>query len=126
MLSKHTPTDLQEDILNIGKKIQDNAQKQVKRKIRLVKNKFEKRDNSIMTRISDEDLDKIDLLIEIDMFKSRSEAVANFAHEGIQARKEFIDNIDSKVEQIRNLKKEVKDSISKSKFNIIEAEYTRI
>lgn len=125
-MSEHTSKDLQEDILNIGKKIQDNAQKQVKRKLRLVKNKFEKRDNSIMTRISDEDLDKIDLLIEIDMFKSRSEAVANFAHEGILARKEFIDNIDSKVEQIRKLKKEVKESISKDKINIIDAEYTKI
>lgn len=124
ILSEPTSIALHDDILNIGKKIQNNAQKQVKRKIRLVKNKFEKRDNSIMTRISDDDLDKIDLLIEIDMFKSRSEAVANFAHEGIQARKEFIDNIDSKVEQIRKLKKEVKDSISKGKFNNIDNKNT--
>jgi len=48
-----------------------------------------RRDNIVMTRLWDSDLRIVDALIALEIFKSRSEAVAFLTHEGIQAKSDF-------------------------------------
>jgi len=74
---------------------------------------LKERGNVIMTRLSDEDLEEIDALVEVELFKSRSEAVAYFIHEGIKARKDLFEKVKPTVDKIRQLKKEARETLKK-------------
>ena len=71
------------------------------------------RGNVIMTRLNDVDLEKIDALVEVEVFKSRSEAVAYFIHEGIGARSDLFDRVTPTVEKIRQLKTQARQALGK-------------
>jgi Arc/MetJ-type ribon-helix-helix transcriptional regulator len=78
---------------------------------------LEGRGNVVMTRLSDEDLKQIDALVEVEAFKSRSEAVAFFIKEGIQARKDLFQSVMPTVSKIRELKEQAKKSLGREKTN---------
>jgi len=69
------------------------------------------RSNVVMTRLSDDDLKKIDALVEVEAFKSRSEAAAFFIKEGVQARKDLFQKVMPTVDKIRELKEQAKKSL---------------
>lgn len=66
------------------------------------------RDNIVMTRLWDSDLRIVDALIALDIFKSRSEAVAFLTHEGIQVKSELVDTILPAIEQIEEIKRQTR------------------
>jgi Arc/MetJ-type ribon-helix-helix transcriptional regulator len=76
---------------------------------------LEGRGNVVMTRLSDEDLKQIDALVEVEAFKSRSEAAAFFIKEGIQARKDLFQAVMPTVDKIRELKEQAKKSLGRRK-----------
>jgi Arc/MetJ-type ribon-helix-helix transcriptional regulator len=76
---------------------------------------LEGRGNVVMTRLSDEDLKQIDALVEVEAFKSRSEAAAFFIKEGIQARKDLFHTVMPTVDKIRELKEQAKKSLGRGK-----------
>ena len=69
------------------------------------------RSNVVMTRLNDDDLKQIDALVEVDAFKSRSEATAFFIKEGMQARKDLFQKVMPTVEKIKELKEQAKKSL---------------
>jgi len=73
--------------------------------------KLEDRCNVVMTRLSDEDLTQIDALVEVEAFRSRSEAAAFFIKEGVLARKDLFDKVMPTVDKIRELKEQAKKSL---------------
>lgn len=73
------------------------------------------RSNVVMTRLNDDDLKQIDALVEVEAFKSRSEAAAFFIKEGIQARKDLFQKVLPTVDKIRALKEQAKKSLSEGK-----------
>ncbi len=75
---------------------------------------LEGRDNVVMTRLNDDDLAKIDALVELEAFKSRSEAAAFFIKEGINARKDIFEKVMNTVNQIKELKEKAKESLGTS------------
>lgn len=86
----------------------------IKEKVLLrIGEKLEDRSNVVMTRLNDEDLAQIDALVEVEAFKSRSEAAAFFIKEGIQARKDLFLKVMPTVEKIRELKEQAKRSLVK-------------
>jgi Arc/MetJ-type ribon-helix-helix transcriptional regulator len=88
--------------------------KKVKKKVLLrLAEDLEGRDNVVMTRLNDDDLKQIDALVEVEVFKSRSEAAAFFIKEGIRARKDLFQKVMPTVDKIRDLKEEAKKSLSK-------------
>jgi len=72
------------------------------------------RGNVIMTRLNDADLEKIDALVEVEVFKSRSEAVAYFIHEGIRARSDLFERVTPTVDKIRQLKAQAREALGKT------------
>jgi len=82
--------------------------------VQSVRGVLKERGNVIMTRLNDNDLEKIDALIEVEVFKSRSEAVAYFIHEGIKARSDLFDKVTPTVEKIRQLKKQAIEALGKT------------
>lgn len=73
-----------------------------------------KRDNTVMTRLSDDDLKAIDLLIGIGLFESRSEAVAYLTHEGIIAKNDMFGLLTSKFVEIEKIRGEAKALLAMS------------
>jgi len=78
------------------------------------------RGNVVMTRLDDADLKQIDALVEVEAFKSRSEAVAFFIKQGIQARKDLFEKVMSTVEKIRELKEQARKELSKKEQHDVE------
>ena len=70
------------------------------------------RGNVVMTRLDNADLRQIDALVEVEAFKSRSEAAAFFIRQGIQARKDLFEKVMPTVEKIRELKEEAKRELT--------------
>lgn len=77
--------------------------------------KLEGRGNVVMTRLNDGDLKQIDALVEVEVFKSRSEAAAFFIKEGMQARKDLFQKVMPTVDKIRELKEQAKRSLGQGK-----------
>jgi hypothetical protein len=89
------------------------AEKVRKKVLMRLGEKLEDRGNVVMTRLNDDDLKNIDALVEVEVFKSRSEAAAFFIKEGIQARKDLFQKVMPTVDRIRELKEQAKNSLSK-------------
>jgi Arc/MetJ-type ribon-helix-helix transcriptional regulator len=69
------------------------------------------RGNVVMTRLDDSDLKQIDALVEIEAFRSRSEASAFFIRQGILARKDLFERVMPTVDRIRELKEQAKKEL---------------
>lgn len=63
---------------------------------------------TVMITLSDDDLNRIDALVETEVFGSRSEAAAFFIEEGIQARRDLFDEVMPALDKIRELKEHAK------------------
>jgi len=73
-----------------------------------------RRDNIVMTRIWDSDLRIVDALIMLDIFKSRSEAVAFLVHEGIQSKRALVETILPAIERIEEIKRRTRERAVKA------------
>ena len=91
----------------------EDAEKTKEKVLMKIGEKLEGRSNVVMTRLNDEDLKQIDALVEVEAYKSRSEAAAFFIKDGIQARKDLFLKIMPTVEKIRELKEQAKRSLAK-------------
>jgi hypothetical protein len=78
------------------------------------------RGNVVMTRLDDADLKRIDALVEVEAFKSRSEAAAFFIKQGIQARKDLFEKVMPTVEKIRELKEQAQKELIKKEQQDME------
>jgi hypothetical protein len=72
------------------------------------------RANVVMVRVNDDMLRKLDLLVEGEIAKSRSEAAAYMISEGIQAKQELFDKIGALADQISQLRTQLRETIKKS------------
>jgi Arc/MetJ-type ribon-helix-helix transcriptional regulator len=70
-----------------------------------------KRQLVISVRLDDETVSRVEQLIEADLCRSRSEAVAFLTREGIRARQDLFAKIDAKIEEIRRIKDEIKNEV---------------
>ena len=70
------------------------------------------RGNVIMVRVNDETLKAIDMLVEADVCKSRSEGAAFLINQGIQASSDLYDRIGGITEQIAELKARLRQIVA--------------
>nr|NIO37119.1 hypothetical protein [Candidatus Bathyarchaeota archaeon] len=76
------------------------------------------RANVVASRLGDDELKLIDMLIEARLFHTRSEAVAYLVSEGIKARQDVFDKVSSSLEEIRKIRKEAEEHVKKLKENV--------
>lgn len=69
------------------------------------------RGNSVMVRVNDEALAKLDMLVAAGICKSRSESVAFLLQSGIEASAALFDRIESVTSQITKLRSELLESV---------------
>ncbi len=70
------------------------------------------RTNTLMTRVRDQDLDRMDLLVEAGLFESRSECAAFLIHAGLDARRDLVDKVQDTAKRIAELKDQLKRELS--------------
>ena len=70
------------------------------------------RSNVVASRIGDEELNTIDMLIEAGLFETRSEAVAYLVSQGIKSRQDIVNKVTSALEEIRKLRREANKQIA--------------
>ncbi len=71
------------------------------------------RSNVVASRIGDEELRLIDMLIEAGLFTTRSEAVAYLVTEGTKARKDIFNKVSSALEEIRMVRRKAEEQVEK-------------
>jgi hypothetical protein len=76
------------------------------------------RANVVASRIGNEELKLIDMLIEARLFGTRSEAVAYLVSEGIKARQDVFDKVSTSLEEIRKMMREAAEHVEKLKKEI--------
>jgi len=76
------------------------------------------RSNVVASRIDDEGLKVVDMLVEAGLFDTRSEAVAYLVAEGIKARKDVIDQVSAALGEIREIAKRREERIAKLREQI--------
>ena len=69
------------------------------------------RGNSVMVRVNDEALAKLDMLIAAGICKSRSESAAFLINEGIKSNKALFDKIRNITDQISALRAQLRESV---------------
>ena len=70
-----------------------------------------KRDNVVMVRVDEENLNRIDELVETGQFNSRSEATAFLISEGVKSKQQMFEKMAEKVSQIQGLRAELEAMI---------------
>lgn len=70
------------------------------------------RANTLMTRVRDEDLERMDLLVEAGLFESRSECAAFLIRAGLEARRDLVDKVQSTAQRIADLKDQLRRDLS--------------
>ena len=69
------------------------------------------RGNVIMVRVNDEALQHLDMLMEAEITKSRSESAAFLIYEGIKGNKELFDRISAIIQQITELRVRLREEV---------------
>jgi hypothetical protein len=69
------------------------------------------RANVVMVRVNDDALKHLDMLVEADITKSRSESAAFLINEGIKANQNLFGKIGSITEQIVELRAQLRESV---------------
>ncbi|MEA3309063.1 MAG: hypothetical protein U9Q70_06085 [Chloroflexota bacterium] len=80
---------------------------------------LENRANVVMVRVNDESLQQLDMLIEAEITKSRSESAAFLITEGIKANRELFTEIGKITEQIEALRAQLRQTVQ---INVEEKE----
>jgi hypothetical protein len=70
------------------------------------------RANVVMVRVNDDALKHLDMLVEADITKSRSESAAFLITEGIKANQELFGKIGSITEQIAALRAQLRETVN--------------
>jgi len=76
------------------------------------------RTNVVASRIGDEELWVIDMLVETGLFTTRSEAVAYLVSEGIKARNDIVEKVSSTLKDIRRIRDEAQEYVKKLRTDI--------
>ncbi|MDQ7779579.1 MAG: hypothetical protein RDV41_07700 [Planctomycetota bacterium] len=66
------------------------------------------RGNVIMVRVNDETLKRLDELVEVGLFRSKSDSAAFLISEGVKAQKIVFDKISNKATEIAKLRQELR------------------
>jgi hypothetical protein len=70
------------------------------------------RANVVMVRVNDDALRHLDMLVEADVTKSRSESAAFLITEGVKANQDLFDKISAITDQIAALRAQLRESVN--------------
>ena len=123
------------EVEDLTKSIQEDLSMREELMGRLTSEGFglKKREISVMTRMSADIVKILDALVELEIFKSRSEAVSAFVEQAISERKKLFDEIKTQAADIRQLRDSAKKHAyeafqedAKWKYPVLTRNYTLV
>jgi len=78
---------------------------------RTVTSVMENRTNVVMVRVNDDALRHMDMLVEADITKSRSQSAAFLINEGVKANSDLYEKISSVTDQIATLRTQLREMV---------------
>ena len=101
---------------NVFEELGDSVGKFATRTVESIKKTIDKalvsRNTVLTIRVNDEANEKLGMLVETGLFKSRSESAAYLIEEGIKHQKPLFDKVAKKLKEIGKLKDDIKNIIS--------------
>ncbi|HSM24942.1 MAG TPA: hypothetical protein VK856_08780 [Anaerolineaceae bacterium] len=94
-----------------------NAWKKVENFGQAIGDALQGRGNVVMVRVNDEALSYLDMLVEADVVKSRSEAAAWLINEGVKTNQDLFQKISEVTQQISALREKLRETV---KTEIVE------
>ena len=108
--------EAQASSMDTAKKTFDDAIKQVEKRVgdlsKALGNALQDRGNVVMVRVNDDSLHYLDMLVEADITKSRSESAAFLINEGIKANEALFNKIREITDQIGALKAQLRETVN--------------
>jgi uncharacterized FlaG/YvyC family protein len=108
-------TDKVSEAMEQASKSVSDAFKQVEKQVgsisKALGSALQERSNVVMVRVNDDSLHYLDMLIEADITKSRSESAAFLINEGIKANEGLFNKIREITDQIAALKSELREVV---------------
>ncbi len=101
------------DAKNTASKTFNEAIKQVENLGKALGSALQDRANVVMVRVNDDSLSYLDMLVEADITKSRSESAAFLINEGIKTNETLFNRIREITDQISALKSQLQDIVVK-------------
>jgi hypothetical protein len=109
---------LEDNMRILGEQIKEQM-KGVEEKMRgIFGSPSESRSNVITTRIGDNEMNTINMLLEAGLFNTLSEVAAFLIFEGIKSRKNDLGKVSSELEKIKKIRRETEERILKLKKDI--------
>lgn len=87
------------------------VEKQVENLSKALGSALQDRANVVMVRVNDDSLKYLDMLVEADITKSRSESAAFLINEGIKANESLFNKIREITDQISDLKSQLRETV---------------
>ena len=104
------------DVVETASKTINEAFKQVEKQMgsfgKALGSALQDRGNVVMVRVNDDSLRYLDMLVEADITKSRSESAAFLINEGIKSNEELFNKIRTITDQISDLKSQLRQTVS--------------
>ncbi len=110
--SKKSASDMVAEGMNVASKTLTEAIKQVEGIGKELGKALQDRANVVMVRVNNESLAYLDMLVEADVTKSRSESAAFLINEGIKANDALFGRIREITDQIAALKAQLRESVA--------------
>ncbi len=104
------PTD--EPRPSSGASLKSAIEKSMESLSKALSNALENRGNVVMVRVNDDALRHLDMLVEAEVTKSRSESAAFLINEGIAANQSLFEKIEEITEQIGELREQLRQMIA--------------
>ncbi len=105
---KKTQTKLDE----IGNQVEKLASRTAESIKKVIDKALASRNTVLTIRVNDESNEKLGMLVEAGLFKSRSESAAFLIQEGIKKQQDLFDKIQSKLKKIDKIKEELRHIVS--------------
>lgn len=97
----------------LGSQVEKFAVKTVESVKKVIDKALAARNTVMSIRINEDSNKKLKMLVDVGLFKSRSESAAFLIQEGIKSQDALFDKISSKVKKIDLIKKEIKGIVAK-------------
>jgi len=110
--AKKSASDMVAEGMNVASKTLTEAFKQVEGLGKALGTALQDRANVVMVRVNNESLAYLDMLVEADITKSRSESAAFLINEGIRVNGPLFGKIREITDQIAALKAKLRESVA--------------
>lgn len=96
----------------LGSQVEKIAVKTAESIKKVIDNALASRNTVLTIRVNDESNKKLRMLVDVGLFKSRSESAAFLIQEGIKSQEALFDKISSKLKKIDKIKEELQNIVT--------------